>query len=168
MKTFPREEIEITKLKAHPKNYRKHPKKQIDHIIASLKTNGQYRNVVIAKDGTILAGHGVVEAARYLKWTRIEVVRFPFGPQDPRSLKVMVGDNEIGNIAEDDDRELGRLLKSISKDGKLLGTGYDDNALDALLKSVDPKHVEFQVFDESAKDGVEFATCPKCKHKFAL
>lgn len=57
---FQHEMIEIQTLKPHPRNYRTHPEDQIAHLIESISKHGFYRNVVIAKEGTILAGHGVV------------------------------------------------------------------------------------------------------------
>ena len=56
------ETIDIEKLIPHPDNYKEHPDQQLDHIIRSIEDHGFYRNVVIAKDNTILAGHGVVLA----------------------------------------------------------------------------------------------------------
>jgi hypothetical protein len=132
LKALPRETVDLSSLKQNPRNYRKHPADQLAHIIASLKSNGQYRNIVVAKDDTILAGHGVVEAAKQLKWKQLEVVRMSYGPDDTRALKLMTGDNEIGGIAEDDDRILTELLKDIAKHDDLLGTGFDEQQLKAL------------------------------------
>lgn len=63
----------LVDLREHPRNYRKHPASQVAHIAASLTEHGVYRPVVIARDNTILAGHGVVLAARSLGWTEIPV-----------------------------------------------------------------------------------------------
>ena len=60
--TYPVESVAIETLKAHPKNYKKHPIKQLEHLMKSIEEHGFYRNVIIAKDSTILAGHGVVQA----------------------------------------------------------------------------------------------------------
>ena len=58
------ERMALTKLKPHPDNYADHPADQIDHIKQSITLFGVYRNIVVSKDNYILAGHGVVEAAR--------------------------------------------------------------------------------------------------------
>lgn len=55
--------VPLSELRPHPRNYRHHPERQLIHIAMSLHQNGFYRNVVAARDGTILAGHGVVLAA---------------------------------------------------------------------------------------------------------
>ena len=59
----------VSDLKPHPRNYKDHPDDQLEHIIESIKSTGFYRNIVIAQDGTILAGHGVVAAAKKMGLT---------------------------------------------------------------------------------------------------
>ncbi len=102
-------DVEIAKiadLRPHPRNYQGHPDDQLDHLIESIKANRIYRNIVIAQDNVILAGHGVVSAARKMGMDEIPVVRLEFDSDDPRALKVLTGDNEISHLAERDDRVL--------------------------------------------------------------
>jgi len=132
--TLPLEEVALSELKPHPRNYRTHPDDEIEHLKASIKEHGVYRNVVIAHDGTILAGHGVVEAARQLGLERIPIHRKDYGPDDPRALKLLAADNEIAHLAMSDDRALTELLRELKdNDIDLLGTGYDDMMLANLL-----------------------------------
>ena len=125
-------ETKISDLKPHPRNYRKHPEDQLGHIIASIKAHGYYRNVVVAKDGTILAGHGVVEASKKMGLKTVPVIRLSIGPNTPAALKVLTSDNEISNLAEVDDRVLTDLLKELSNVDDLVGTGFDASSLAAL------------------------------------
>lgn len=129
------EEVALDQLKRHPRNYREHPDDEIEHLMESLRSNGVYRNIVVAKDGTILAGHGVVEAARRLGLKTIPVYRTPYESDDPRALKLLVSDNEISHLAMSDDRALTELLKEFKDDDLigLLGTGYDEMMLANLL-----------------------------------
>lgn len=129
------EVVPIGSLKNHPKNYRKHGADQIAHIKASIKKNGFYKNVVVASDGTILAGHGAVIAAKELSITEVPIVRLPFGPDDQAAMKILTGDNEIGKLAEVDDRVLSEILKDIASINleDLLGTGFDDKMLANLV-----------------------------------
>jgi ParB-like chromosome segregation protein Spo0J len=60
------ETVRLDSLKPHSKNYHYHPDDEIEHIMESVKEHGVYRNIVVAREGTILAGHGVVEAMRRL------------------------------------------------------------------------------------------------------
>lgn len=142
----------ISALRPHPRNYREHPDDQIQHIIKSIQQHGLYRNIVIATDGTILAGHGVVKAAREMGMHQVPVIRLNISPDDPRALKVLAGDNEINRLAEINDRELSQILKDIKEldvDG-LLGTGFDEMMLANLVMVTRPAS-EIRDFDEAAE-----------------
>jgi hypothetical protein len=127
-------------LTPHPRNYRKHPMSQLRHIIDSIQTNGFYRNVVVAKDSTILAGHGVVDAAIHMGLTRIPVITMDIEPNDPRAIKLLTGDNEISNLSEVNDRLLTELLKEVMGEQELglTGTGFDTEQLASLLMVTRP------------------------------
>jgi len=142
--------VDIDQLKPHPRNYRTHSDEQIEHICQSIRQHGFYRNIVTAKDLTILAGHGSVLAARKMGIKRVPVVRIPVAPDDPRALKVLPGDNEIGLMAEVDDRVLSELLKEVRDAGELLGTGYTDEQL-VLLAMVTRPASEIRGLNEAAE-----------------
>lgn len=139
----------VSALRAHPRNYREHPEDQRAHIAQSIREHGLYRNVVVAQDGTILAGHGVVEAARAEGLEEVMVVRLPYEPDDPKALKVLTGDNETSRRAEIDDRVLADLLRDIRETDDLLGTGFDDSMLAALVLVTRPSS-EIEDFDAAA------------------
>jgi len=144
--------VPIGKLKPHPKNYRDHPDDQLDHITKSIEDHGLYRNIVVANDMTILAGHGVVKAATKKGIKEVPVVQLDIGPNDPAALRLLAGDNEIGKLALVDDRALTEMLKEIkdSGDGALLGTGYDESMLAALVMVTRPAS-EIASMDEAAE-----------------
>ena len=126
--------IAVEKLKPHPRNYRTHPDDQLEHIIKSIKDHGFYRNVVAGRDWTILAGHGVVQAARKMKIESVPVIRLDLDPLSPKALKLLAGDNEIGHLGEIDDRLLTDMLKELKlSDEGLLGTGFDEKMLANLI-----------------------------------
>lgn len=132
-RTYEPELVALGELRPHPRNYRDHPADQVEHLSESIGEHGFYRNVVAARDGTILAGHGVVEAARARGETRVPVIRLDIDSDDPKALKILTGDNEIARIAEVDDRLLSELLREINAAAELLGTGYDEQMLAALV-----------------------------------
>lgn len=146
------EKVDVESLKAHPRNYRAHPEDQLVHIMQSIQTNGFYRSVVVARDYTILAGHGVVLAAQRLGKKRIPVIRLDVDPDSKPALKVVVADNEIGKLAETDDRALTELLKEIMKEDSenLVGTGFDQQQLAALAFVTRPSS-EFRDMNEAAE-----------------
>jgi len=134
------EPTDIDKLKNHPKNYREHPEDQLEHLMKSIEQHGFYRNIVVANDYTILAGHGVVKASRRLGLKEVPVIRLEIEPNSTKALKVLAGDNELGRLAEVDDRELSKILKEIMEmdvEG-LLGTGYDEMMLANLVMVTRP------------------------------
>jgi hypothetical protein len=140
---FPVELIAIEELREHPRNYVEHPQDELEHIKASIVEHGIYKNIVIARDSTILAGHGLVKAARQLGMLQLPVLRLDVDSDDPRALKVLTGDNEIMHLRQIDDRALANLFKEIRDSAGdtgagLLGTGYDDMMLSSLLMVTRP------------------------------
>lgn len=134
------EVVKVASLKPHERNYRSHPEDQLIHLESSLREFGVYRNVVVARDGTILAGHGIVEAAKRLGLDEIRVARLDVGPDDPAAIRVLTGDNELARFAESNDRLLAELLRDLREaEGGLLGTGYDDAMLANLVYVTRPR-----------------------------
>lgn len=144
------EVVDIDKLKNHPKNYRIHPDDELAHIIESLKNHGVYRNVVTARDGTLLAGHGVVMAARKIGMKKIPIVRLDVNPDDPKAIKVLIGDNEMEHLSQQNDRLLADLLKEVKQQDGLIGTGFDEMMLANFIMVTRPES-EVKDFDAAAE-----------------
>jgi hypothetical protein len=148
--SFPVEMVAVGALKDHPHNYRTHPDDQIEHLCASIREHGLYRNIVVARDHTILAGHGVVLAVRKMGWAVVPVVRRDLDPLEASALKLLAADNEIAHLAEVEDRKLTEMLKLIrDSDAGLLGTGFDEMMLANLLY-VTRSESEIATRDEAA------------------
>ena len=126
--------VSLDALQAHPQNYRSHPPDQLEHLKQSLREFGWFRNVIASEDGVILAGHGIVEAARAIGLTEAPVHTVPFPHDDPRALKVLAADNESSRLAQDDEGQLLALLELIQAEDSLLGTGFDDDMLATLQR----------------------------------
>ena len=127
--------MSISDLVPHPENYQLHPDNQLEQIIESIRLHGFYRNIVVASDNVILAGHGVVQAAKKMGKKRVPVIQLELDSKDPNAYKVMTSDNEINNLAKVNDRALTELLKNLLElegNGALMGTGFDENQLAAL------------------------------------
>lgn len=138
---FPIEMVPLEAMKPHPRNYQEHPDDQIEHIGASLGKHGYYKNVVLANDGTILAGHGVIKSARARGSTHAPARRMPYAPDSPEALEILTGDNEMSRLAERDDRLLSEILRDIRESDSetgLLGTGLDDAMLANLVMVTRP------------------------------
>jgi len=147
------QQVPIDELTPHPANYREHEDAQLEHLTASLKEHGIYRNIVVANDGTILAGHGLVEAARKIGAKVLPVTRLACGPDDPQALKVIAGDNEIAKLGKVDDRTLSDMLKAaVTENGPeaLLGTGFDPQTLASLVMTTRGE-AEIEHFDAATE-----------------
>ena len=151
VKTHAARLIKITTLRPHPQNYRDHTDEaHRAHIRASIEEHGFYRNVVTARDFTILAGHGVTEVSAEMGLEKVPVVKLDIDPDSSQALKILAADNMISNCAVDDDRMLTELLKQISDSADLLGTGYDGQQL-AALAMITRTSSELQDFDAAAE-----------------
>lgn len=149
----PVEMVPLASLTPHPRNYRGHPPEQLVHLVQSFRDNGQYKNIVTARDLTILGGHGVAIAAEQAGLTDVSVVRLPIDADSPAALKIVAGDNETPLLADDDDRALSQMLKDILDSdvtAGLLGTGYDEQMLANLLFVTRPAS-EIATRDEAAQ-----------------
>lgn len=151
--TFVAEMVKVADLKPHPRNYQQHPEYQLRHIQKSIETHGFYRNVVVAKDLTILAGHGVIEASTRMGLEEVPVHIVDVDPNEPKALQILTGDNEINNLAIVNDRMLTELLKEIidtSGTEQLAGTGFDEAQLTSLVMITRPAS-EIKDKDEAAE-----------------
>ena len=164
------ERVPIDEVKPHPRNYRDHPADQVDHIVASIQANGLYRNAIIAKDGTILAGHGLVLALRKMGAKTVPCLRLGLAPTDPRALRILTWDNEIARGGDIDDRKMTTILAEVldSDDLGLLGTGFNEEQLRALLYLTRPAAEDDTGEDEAAaKLPQPGAAAPVLKINFA-
>jgi len=66
--------IEISKLKRHPNNIKKHPEEQIKNLMELMKIVGFKDPIVIDKKEEVKAGHGRLDAAEKLGMARVPYV----------------------------------------------------------------------------------------------
>ena len=79
---YPSEVVDIDSLRPSPRNYKIHDDRQVGVLGRGLADFGQFKNVVIWRGpgdtvDFIVAGHGLIEAAKVRGWKRIEVKRLP-------------------------------------------------------------------------------------------
>ena len=125
----------ILELKAHPRNdeWRKHPPEQLKELGELLTEFGWLRNVVVSSDGFIIAGHGIVQAAKQRGETEVPVVVMAHRHDTPEALKFMVAENTVQRLAVQEDAGLAALLCDLQSTVGLDGTGHDAASLDALV-----------------------------------
>jgi hypothetical protein len=89
----------IAGLRPDPANHRKHPSSQVAKIAASIQRYGWGRPIITRMDGTIIAGHGTLLAARSLGLASVLVRRVDLTPQQARELGLL--DNKLPDFSED-------------------------------------------------------------------
>ena len=136
-KLTPSAVLPLASLRPHPRNYNRHSPSQIQRIAASLTAFGQVRAIVVWRS-TILAGHGVVEAARQLGWTDIRADVLPDDYPEHLALAYVVADNELARLSDPDEAALAALLDEARAEdaGLLAAMGYDEREFQELLARV--------------------------------
>jgi len=119
----------IADLRPHPLNYRRHGPEQLEVLRRSLRDHGLQKPVVVTSDGTILAGHGLVEAARLEGWTELAVHVYDGAHPDA----FVAADNFSASLAVDDEQALAELLRRLDADGELSASGYEQEDLGELI-----------------------------------
>src|SRR5688572_31177649 len=90
--------LEADLLRPYNGNPRTHSKKQIKQIADSIKTFGFTNPLLVAGDGTILAGHGRLEGAKLLGWDKVPCIRLAHLSAAQRKAYVLA-DNKIAELA---------------------------------------------------------------------
>jgi DNA modification methylase len=129
--------VALADLAPHPRNYNRHPAAQVRKLAQSLRKFGQVRSVVVWRS-TILAGHGVVEAAKSLKWQHIRADVLPDDYPEHLALAYVAADNELARQGDPDMAQLATILEEVKDvDAELLeAVGYSDAEFAALLEEV--------------------------------
>lgn len=153
----------------HPRNYQDHPPEQLAQIDASLERFGLYHNVVIAADGTLLAGHGIWRTAQRRGDAELLAVRMPFGPEDPEALALVAADNELSRMAIRDEAALAALVRDATggDPAALLGTGITAEALVMMIARTDGElPAGFEEILPRLPPEPQPVTCPDCGCRF--
>jgi DNA modification methylase len=130
-------------LRPNARNARKHPNRQIKKLAASMRQFGFLAPVALDGDGTLLAGHGRVEAAILAEITSIPTISLGhLSPEEARAY--LISDNRLASESEWDFEILRVELEALSTmdlDFNLEMTGWEtaeiDDLLDGEIKDVD-------------------------------
>lgn len=127
--------IDIDSAKPYPKNPRVG---DITAIQESLRTNGQFRPIVIQKSTDyILGGNHTWKAAKAEKWKKISATYVDV--DDEQAKRIVLADNRTNDLATYDTAILADILKSLPSP---VGTGYDDSATRALLHGMQDRDAD--------------------------
>ena len=135
-------------LQGNPANARKHSKKQLEQIAASIRRFGFLVPLVVDDAGLVAAGHGRLAAALELGLAEVPVIRARFLTDDDRRAFALA-ENRVSELSEWDEDLLAAELNA------LFDSGYD---LDVTgFTTVD---LDFSLPDESKKGAPEQVELP--------
>lgn len=128
--------VEISSISADPANVRKHDRRSIEAIAASLRRFGQQKPIVIDAKGVCRAGNGTLAAAKSMGWKTIDAVRTDLTGAELAAYAI--ADNRTSDLSEFDDELLRGVLSGLEQDGVLLADiGFDDREQRNLLQCDD-------------------------------
>jgi len=123
------ETIKLSLLTEDPINARKHDKKNLDTIKASLRQFGQRKPIVITTNNVIVAGNGTAIAARELGWQEIMTVRVPLDWTAEQIKAYALTDNRSSELAEWDSEILAEQLLDLNELGfDIIELGFITNS----------------------------------------
>jgi len=127
--------VRWSSLRPHPENAWNG---DTDAIRESVDANGVYRPVVVAREGTILAGHHLYYVlGEDGSDPMVDVVVIDCDPYSDKARRIMVADNRTASLGRYDDAAHLRLLDALREsDTGLLGTGYEDEDVDELAAAI--------------------------------
>ena len=146
-------------LMANPFNWRIHPKVQQEALEGALDQIGWVQQIVVnRRTGHVVDGHLRVTLAMRRNEASVPVLYVDLSEDEERLALATL--DPISAMAAADDVKLGELLAQVE---------VQEAGLAALLQDLKAKSTlpeSWPEYDESAADGVEWLTCPKCGHKW--
>jgi ParB-like chromosome segregation protein Spo0J len=135
-------------------------------IAESLERFGQLRPVLALPDGRIVAGNHLFRAAtEVLGWDRVAALREEMS--DGEAEAYLLADNRLAELGSNDPDELADLLGQVRESSELLGTGYSEGEVDALLRSLAPQPPDWErVGDAGGEDDRFDFECPSCRWRW--
>lgn len=128
--------------------YERNPRRgSVQAIKESLRENGQYKPLVVrVGSNEVLAGNHTLQAATELGWKEIAVTFVDV--DDDEAARIVLVDNRSQDAAGYDQAALRGLLESLPEPSR--GTGFKQDALDALLGRVEAESAGLGSADRSS------------------
>ena len=129
----------VESLRPDPRNARTHPKRQVDQIVASIREFGFTNPILIDVDGSIIAGHGRLLAAKTIGMSEVPTIVL-HGLTDAQKRALRLADNKIALNAGWNLEVLKLELTDLAVmdvDLDLSITGFSTGEIDVILKGQD-------------------------------
>ena len=137
----------IDEIKPDAANPRRHSKKQIRQIAASIEEFGFIVPILIDRDGNIVAGHGRWLAGRDLGFTEVPTLCLDH-LTPAQACAFRIADNRLTEIGTWDDRLLAQQLKDLS----LLGLDFSVELTGFEMGEIDLRIAAFEEFSKTSED----------------
>jgi DNA modification methylase len=127
-------------LKPDPRNARTHSARQVEQIVASIREFGFTNPILIDPEGSVIAGHGRLRAAKSMGLAEVPTIEL-VGLSEVQQRALRLADNKIAlNAGWDLDLLKEQLGELASLDLDLSLTGFSTGELDLLLQATaDPE-----------------------------
>jgi hypothetical protein len=120
----------LDELRPHPDNPRQG---DVGAIHTSIEANGFYGSLIVQKSTQyVLAGNHRLVALRQAGAATVPVIEVDV--DDATAKRILLADNRTNDLATYDDHHLLAILAALSDEDGLVGTGYDQDDLDALAR----------------------------------
>ncbi len=161
------ENLPVDHLVPYANNARTHSDEQVAQIAASIREFGFTNPVLVDKDGTIVAGHGRVLAARKLGMAKVPCLRLAH--LTPHQVKAYVlADNRLALNAGWDEELLKVELTGLNElgfDTSILG--FSQEEIDRMLADYDEVTTPEGVTEYDVEDFNKLNhRCPRCGFEF--
>ena len=126
----------VSSLKPHPHNSRTHSKKQLKLIAKSIQAFGFLNPVLIDRNGTIVAGHGRVEAAKLLGMEQVPTISLENLSKDQIRAYILA-DNKLAELGGWDREMLAielQHLYTLEDVFDIAVTGFEVPEIDLILE----------------------------------
>ena len=130
----------IDRLLPYIRNARTHSEEQIGQVAASIREFGWTNPILVSSDGTVIAGHARLAAARKLGITEVPVIVLGH-LSETRRRALVLADNRLALNAGWDEEMLRVELESLKEeDFNLDLVGFTNEELDDLLRDPEQEH----------------------------
>lgn len=119
----------------NPRNPRLHDEKQLAGLVESLQHFGQARPLLVREeDRMLVAGHGVLEAAKRAGLTEVDVILWSVSRK--QADEFMIADNRHHDRSRDDIDRIAALFRDLEPDN-YLALGFEADEVAKLMADVE-------------------------------
>jgi ParB-like chromosome segregation protein Spo0J len=129
--------LALDALTPYDKNARLHTRVQIEKIAKSIAAFGFNNPILIDSDQGIIAGHGRLEAAKFLELESVPVIRLDHLSDKERRAYILA-DNRLADLSQWDEELLGQEVAELQEaELDLDAMGWTEDELEALIAGLD-------------------------------